>query len=334
MNRYRIPPLSLSKVKTYPLAKRSSKIKVDDFAVPLSPAASVGKFIDNLPNILAGKNLRAVAKSIVVARNKRKPIIWGLGGHVIKCGLGPVIIDLMRRGYVSCLAMNGAAMIHDFEVAWVGHTSEDVEANLGKGQFGMAEETSRTINGAIATGVAQGIGAGEAVGRVLVQALSGSARQIPRFPKASILTTAYQKKIPVTVHLAIGTDINTNHPSVNAGALGSASHQDFRLLARMVSKMGGGGVYLNLGSAVILPEVFLKCVSLTQNLGRSLKQIVTVNFDFIQHYRPTQNVVLRPTINAGTGYALTGHHELMIPLLAAAILEADRKKRAKRPGGK
>lgn len=334
MNRYRIPLLSLDGVKTYPLAKRSSKVGVADFAVPPKPGASVGTFLDSLPNILAVQSLRAVAEAIVAARRKRKPIIWGLGGHVVKCGLGPVLIDLMRRGFVSCLAMNGAAMIHDFEVAWVGHTSEDVEAGLGKGQFGMAEETSRTINEAIATGEAQGVGAGEAVGKALVQPLRSSPRQRPRFPQASLLATAYRQKIPVTVHLAIGTDINTNHPSVDAAALGAASHRDFRLLARMVSKMGGGGVYLNLGSAVILPEVFLKCVSLTRNLGYRLRGIVTANFDFIQHYRPTQNVVLRPTAHTGKGYALTGHHELMIPLLAAAVLETDRKKRIKRSRGK
>ena len=329
MNRYRILPLSLDGVKTYPLAKRSSKVGVADFAVPPKPGASVGKFIDGLPNILAVRSLRAVAEAVVAARRKRKPIIWGLGGHVIKCGLGPVLIDLMRRGFVSCLAMNGAAMIHDFEIAWVGHTSEDVEAGLGKGQFGMAEETSRTINGAISAGDAQGLGAGEAVGKIL-----NPSRRRPRFAKASLLSTAYRQRIPVTVHLAIGTDINMNHPSVDAAALGAASHRDFRLLARMVSKMGGGGVYLNLGSAVILPEVFLKCVSLARNLGHSLQRIVTANFDFIQHYRPTQNVVLRPTARTGKGYALTGHHELMIPLLAAAVLETDRKRQPRRSGGK
>ena len=328
MNRYRILPLSLDGVKTYPLAKRSSKVGVADFAVPPKPGASVGKFIDGLPNILAVQSLRAVAEAVVAARRKRKPIIWGLGGHVIKCGLGPVLIDLMRRGFVSCLAMNGAAMIHDFEIAWVGHTSEDVEAGLGKGQFGMAEETSRTINVAISAGDAQGLGAGEAVGKIL-----NPSRRRSRFAKASLLSTAYRQRIPVTVHLAIGTDINMNHPSVDAAALGAASHRDFRLLAHMVSKMGGGGVYLNLGSAVILPEVFLKCVSLARNLGHSLQRIVTANFDFIQHYRPTQNVVLRPTARTGKGYALTGHHELMIPLLAAAVLETDRKRQPRRSGG-
>ena len=329
MNRYRIRPLSLDGVKTYPLAKRSSKVGLADFAVPPRPGASVGKFVDSLPNILAVQSLRGVAEAVVAARRKRKPIIWGLGGHVVKCGLGPVLIDLMRRGFVSCLAINGAAVIHDFEIAWAGHTSEDVEAGLSKGQFGMAEETSRTINEAISAGDAQGLGAGEAMGKIL-----NPSRRRPRFAQASLLSTAYRQRIPVTVHLAIGTDINTNHPSVDAAALGAASHRDFRLLARLVSKMGGGGVYLNLGSAVILPEVFLKCVSLARNLGHRLRGIVTANFDFIQHYRPTQNVVLRPTQGTGRGYALTGHHELMIPLLAVAVLEADRKNRSKRPGKK
>lgn len=319
MTRYAITPLKLDGVKTYPLASRPSKVKLSDFAQPPRPGAGINRFLDSLPKILAGNSFRAVTEAIVKARAKKKPIIWGLGGHVIKCGLSPVLIELMRRGFITGMAMNGAAMIHDFEVAWAGKTSEEVEAVLHSGRFGMAEETGRFINQAITEGDAGELGAGEAVGRFLVKSKK------PRYPTYSLLAAAYKKKIPVTVHLAVGTDINTNHPTLDPRALGSAGHRDFRLLARMVSRMGGGGVYLNIGSAVILPEVFLKTISLARNLGHKLEGIVTANFDFIQHYRPTQNVVLRPVGRTGRGYALTGHHELMIPLLAAALIEADRK---------
>ncbi len=256
------------------------------------------------------------------ARRKHKPIIWGLGGHVIKCGLSPVLIDLMRRGYVTAVAMNGAALIHDFEIALVGATSEDVPAVLGRGRFGMAEETGRFINEAIAEGDQDELGIGEAVGRFL-----GKYRGA-RFRRCSLLATAYRRRVPVTVHVAIGTDIIHNHPAIDPRALGSATHRDFRLLAALVRTMDGGGVYLNVGSAVVLPEVFLKCFSLAANLGHAPRGITTVNLDFIQHYRPLQNVVRRPTAMAGKaggkashGYALTGHHELMIPLLAAALAE-------------
>ncbi len=326
MNRYRISPLSLSGVKTYPLASRPSKVKLTDFAQAYRPRSGMEGFLASLPKILAGNHLRAVAEAVLAARREHKPIVWGLGGHVIKCGLNPVLLDLMRRGFISCLAMNGAAMIHDFEVAWSGQTSEDVEAALEEGQFGMADETSRFLNVALTEGEAEGMGAGEAVGRSLVLADRPSSRQRPGYTQYSLLAAAYRQRIPATAHLAVGTDINTNHPSVDAAALGSASHRDFLLLAGLISQMAGGGVYLNIGSAVILPEVFLKCVSLARNLGHRLDRIVTANFDFIQHYRPTQNVILRPPGRTGRGYALTGHHELMIPLLAAALIAADRKK--------
>ena len=326
MNHYRISPLSLRGVKTYPLASRLSKVKLTDFAQAYRPSSGMGGFLASLPKILAGNNLRAVGEAILAARRGHKPIVWGLGGHVTKCGLNPVLLDLMRRGFISCFVMNGAAMIHDFEVAWLGQTSEDVEATLEGGRFGMADETSRFLNVALTEGELEGLGAGEAVGRSLVLAERPTSRRRPRFPQYSLLAAAYKQRIPVTVHLAVGTDIITNHPSVDAAALGSASHRDFLLLAGLVSKMANGGVYLNIGSAVILPEVFLKCVSLARNLGHRLDRIVTANFDFIQHYRPTQNVVIRPPGRTGRGYALTGHHELMIPLLAAALIEADRKK--------
>jgi hypothetical protein len=253
------------------------------------------------------------------ARRKRKPIIWGLGGHVIKVGLAPVLIDLLRRGYVTAVAMNGAALIHDFEIALAGQTSEDVPAVLGRGQFGMAEETGRFINEAIVAGDRDGLGIGEAAGRFLARSRGA------RYRRFSLLAAAYRARVPVTVHEAIGTDIIHNHPAVDPRALGAATHRDFRLLAAIVKRMDGGGVYLNVGSAVMLPEVFLKCFSLVANLGRAPRGITTVNLDFIQHYRPTQNVVLRPTAAPGSrGFALTGHHEILVPLLAAALSERRR----------
>jgi hypothetical protein len=267
-----------------------------------------------LPRILAGKDLRGVIDALRRARRKRKPIIWGLGGHVIKVGLAPVLIDLLRRGYLTAMALNGAAMIHDFEIALAGKTSEDVPAVLGRGRFGMAEETGRYINEAIAEGDRDGLGMGEAVGRFLLK------HRGARFRRYSLLAAAYKARVPVTVHVAMGTDIIHNHPAMDPRATGAGTHRDFRLLAAIVKKMDGGGIYLNVGSAVILPEVFVKCVSLVANLGHAPRGITTVNLDFIQHYRPQQNVVLRPAATRGSrGYALTGHHEVMIPLLAAAL---------------
>jgi hypothetical protein len=319
MTIYSQRPLKLDKVSTYPLASRPSKISVEDFAKVARPGAGIREWVNSLPRILAGEAFPAVVAALERARARRKPIIWGLGGHVIKCGLGPVLIDLMRRGYLTAVAMNGAAMIHDFEIALVGATSEDVPAVLGRGRFGMAEETGRLINQAIAQGDHEGLGIGEAVGRFL------NNYRGTRFRRYSVLPAAYRHRVPVTVHEAIGTDIIHNHPAIDARALGAATHRDFLLLAALVRQMNRGGVYLNVGSAVMLPEVFLKCVSLAANLGHAPRGITTVNLDFIQHYRPTQNVVLRPTAASGRGrggsrgYALTGHHELMIPLLAAAL---------------
>ena len=322
MTIYRQGPLKLDKVSTYPLASRPSKVSVAEFAKVPRHGASVRQWIDSLPHILAGNDFHAVVAALERARRKHKPIIWGLGGHVIKCGLSPVLIDLMKRGYLTAVAMNGAALIHDFEIALVGATSEDVPAVLGRGRFGMAEETGRFINEAIAEGDQDELGIGEAVGRFL-----GKYRGA-RFRRWSLLATAYRRRVPVTVHVAIGTDIIHNHPAIDPRALGSATHRDFRLLAALVRTMDGGGVHLNVGSAVVLPEVFLKCFSLAANLGHAPHGITTVNLDFIQHYRPLQNVVRRPTAMTGKaggkashGYALTGHHELMIPLLAAALAE-------------
>ena len=320
MTIYSQQPLSLNGLRTYPLASRKSKVSVDTFARVPKRNGSIRDWVKALPRILAGESFRGVIEALQAARRGQKPIIWGLGGHVIKVGLGPLLIDLMRRGYATAFALNGAAMIHDFEVALVGSTSEDVPAALGQGQFGMAEETGRYLNEAIAAGDRDELGIGEAVGRFL----TGRRPPVPvRFRKYSLLAEAYRAGTPVTVHEAIGTDIIHNHPAMDARALGSATHRDFRLLAALVKQMSRGGVYVNCGSAVILPEVFLKCVSLAANLGHPPRDLVTVNFDFIQHYRPTENVVRRPVAMArgkqSRGYAITGHHELMIPLLAAAL---------------
>jgi len=320
MTIYSQQPLSLNGLRTYPLASRKSKVSVDTFARVPKRNGSIRDWVNSLPRILAGESFRGVIESLRRAKAREQPIVWGLGGHVIKVGLGPLLIDLMRRGYATAFALNGAAMIHDFEVALVGSTSEDVPAALGQGQFGMAEETGRYLNEAIAAGDRDELGIGEAVGRFL----TGRRPPVPvRFRKYSLLAEAYGARTPVTVHEAIGTDIIHNHPAMDARALGSATHRDFRLLAALVKQMSRGGVYVNCGSAVILPEVFLKCVSLAANLGHPPRDLVTVNFDFIQHYRPTENVVRRPVAMArgkqSRGYAITGHHELMIPLLAAAL---------------
>lgn len=329
MTIYSTKPLQLDRVQTYPLKSRPSKVTVKDFARPCNSSAPIKDWVHSLPRILAGESFRAVIAALERAREKGKPIIWGLGGHVIKVGLGPILIDLMRRGYLTALAMNGATMIHDFEIALAGATSEDVPAVLGEGRFGMAEETGRYINESVAAGDKEGLGIGEAVGRFLNGARAAKFRQF------SVLALAYKLRLPVTVHEAIGTDIIHMHPSVDARAIGAATQRDFLLLAALVRQMDGGGVYLNVGSAVILPEVFLKCVSLAANLGRAPAGITTVNCDFIQHYRPQQNVLLRPTAasssqrgkQASHGYALTGHHEIMIPLLAAALGPGSRQGR-------
>lgn len=314
MSIYDFQPLSLDNVKTYPLASRPSKITIEDFATPINETSSLQDYLSSLPNILAVQNLRDLAKRIHRARELKKPIIWGIGGHVIKTGLAPVIIDLMNRGFVTAIAANGSVLVHDAEIAMVGSTSEDVDATLGEGIFGGADETGKLLNDAATRGAQQGIGLGEAVGSALTELN-------PPHAEHSLLCAAYKSKVPFTVFITIGGDIAHFHPSVDGGALGATSHTDFRLLAELVRQMNGGGVYLNVGSAVTLPEVFLKCVTLVRNLGNELRDITTANFDFIQSYRPLTNVVRRPTADgAGQGYAITGHHELTIPLLAAELI--------------
>lgn len=309
-----IIPLSLEEVKTYPLASRPSKVSLDDFAKPLAEDSSLPDFLSSLPNILAVQSLRSLAAAMRRARELKKPIIWGIGGHVIKTGLAPILIDLMKRGFVTAIAGNGSVLVHDSEIAMVGSTSEDVDATLGEGAFGGAEETGRLLNTAAVDGAKDGLGLGEAMGRALL------ALQ-PKNGSYSLLCATYEAAVPFTAHVTIGGDIAHFHPEADGAALGATSHTDFRLLAELVRRMNGGGVYLNVGSAVTLPEVFLKCVTLVRNLGHELTDITTANLDFIQSYRPLTNVVRRPTANAsGRGYAITGHHELTIPLLAAMIL--------------
>ncbi len=301
----------LTDVRTYPLSSRVSKAKAADFAKPCGPGATVAAFLESLPKMLAAADFKAVVAAMVAARRKERGILWGLGAHVIKTGLGPVIVDLMERGFVSALATNGAAVIHDFEVALVGATSEDVDESLGPGRFGMAEETGRMLNEAITSGTRAGMGIGQAVVRALGE------RQ-PPFGHLSVLMAAARLNIPVTVHVAIGTDIIHMHPAASGAAFGEGSLRDFRHLAANVAKLEGG-VYLNCGSAVVLPEVFLKAVALARNRGLALTDMTTVNLDFVRLYRPQTNVVTRPTAGTGRGYSLVGHHEIMIPLLAAAV---------------
>ena len=314
MSIYDLSPLGLDSVKTYPLASRPSKVKLGEFARPIAEDSSLRDFLSSLPNILAVQNLRALTGQIKRARELGKPIIWGIGGHVIKTGLAPVIIDLMRRGFVSAIAANGSVLVHDSEIAMVGSTSEDVDATLGEGVFGGAEETGKLLNEAARDGARDNIGLGEATGRTLL------TREL-KHQDHSLLCAAYHARVPFTAHVTIGADITHFHPQADGAALGATTHTDFRLLAAIVRRMDGGGVYLNVGSAVILPEIFLKCVTLVRNLGHSLGDITTANLDFIQSYRPLTNVVRRPTADgAGRGYTITGHHELTIPLLAAELI--------------
>jgi hypothetical protein len=321
---YSIQPLDFAGISTYTLESRKSKVHAGMFGKPMDGSENVLGFISKLPHILAGGSLRNLIRAILYARSLGKPIIWGMGGHVVKVGLSPVIIDLMRSGFVTGIAMNGSAAIHDFEVALRGATSEEVEEQIGEGRFGMARETAQYINAAIEEAAAGGIGLGEGLGRFVtrtdMEGISFEKRSI------SLLAEAYSLKVPVTVHVAIGTDIIHAHPDTSGKSLGQTTYHDFRLFCSMARGLDEGGVYLNVGSAVVLPEIFLKAVSIVRNLGHRLEEFTTVNLDFIQHYRPTQNVLKRPTQNSGQAIAITGHHEIMIPLIAAALkasVEAD-----------
>ncbi|MGH8636148.1 MAG: hypothetical protein ACREUZ_03340 [Burkholderiales bacterium] len=303
----------LSGVQTYALASRKSKAESRDFARPYAAGSGMLAWLDRLPNILGAADFKAVVEAIRRARDGDRGIVWGLGAHVIKTGLGPILIDLMDRGFVSALAVNGAVVIHDFEVAVSGGTSEEVDEALGPGRFGMADETGRLLNAAITEGVAAGLGIGQAVGRTL-------RAMHPPHAALSVLDAAARLEIPVTVHVGIGTDITHMHPEASGAALGEGSLRDFRYFVSNVGRLAGG-VYLNCGSAVVLPEVFLKAVALARNQGLSLDGLTTVNLDFMRQYRPQTNVVSRPVAGVGRGYSLIGHHEIMIPLLAAALVE-------------
>lgn len=318
MTRYAYQPIDGSKVRTRPIQGRSTKVAIESFASVYEKSSGVAGLIEGLPRILAGVEFRRALDALRGAHWRKKPILWGLGAHVIKCGLSPVLCDLMQRGFVTALALNGAGAIHDFEIAVAGSTSEDVESELESGDFGMSQETAEWMNEAAERCLTRGVGLGEAVGSYLDE-------HPERFPhrEASLMARAYQLRVPVTVHVAIGTDTIHNHPSVDGSCLGKGSLQDFRLVTAIVRDLDEGGVYLNCGSAVILPEVFLKAVTLVRNLEFPLGNFTTINLDFIQHYRPHQNVVKRPTRHSGQGIALTGHHELLIPLLAAALIESE-----------
>ena len=309
-----LQPIDLKQIETYTLASRPSKVTVKDFALPVTEDDSLTDFLGKLPNILAVQSLREVARRIRRARGLGKPIIWGIGGHVVKTGVSPLIIDLMRRGFVTAIASNGSVLVHDAEIALVGFTSEDVDATLGKGDFGAAKETGELLNSAAKAGHRDSLGLGEAMGREVTNLQ-------PPYADLSLICQAYAARVPFTAHLTIGADIGHFHASCDGAALGATSHTDFRLFCSIVKEMHGGGVYLNYGSAVVMPEIFLKAVTVVRNLGHELQDLTTANFDFVQRYRPMTNVVHRPTANgAGRGFSITGHHELTLPLLAAQII--------------
>jgi len=308
-------PIDLSGVTTYPLGERQNKVTIaEHFARPLSAGMSVADLLASLPDQLGSQALLGVIDAVVAARKKGKPVVLAMGAHVLKCGLQPVLKGLIEADVITAVALNGAGAIHDYELSLIGATSEDVGAALHCGNFGMAEETGRDMNRALKEGVATGTGFGEAVGRFII------ANGNP-YRDYSILATCVAREIPVTVHVALGTDIIHQHPSADGGVIGEASFTDFRIFTSVVAELGDGGVYLNVGSAVLLPEVFLKALSIAQNLGRHVDNFTTANFDMQQHYRPLQNVVRRPTSGRSTGYTITGHHEIMLPLLAAGILD-------------
>ncbi len=307
-------PLSAKKLKTYSIKSRKSKVNIGDFAKPSQAGKTFCDFLNSLPNILAVKDLKEIAFAIADACENKKLVVAALGAHVIKVGLSPVIVDLMERGVIHAVALNGACIVHDFEIAYAGRTSEDVDAGISRGAFGMAEETGKYLNNAIKKGATKGWGIGKSVGEMI-------NNSDYHYKKMSILAAGSRLGIPVTIHVGIGTDIIHIHPQMDGKATGEGSYKDFSLFAGVVSGLEGG-VYLNIGSAVILPEVFLKAITLVRNLGYKVQNFTTVNMDFIQHYRPLTNVVRRPTKDgSGRGYTLTGHHEIMVPLLSAAIIE-------------
>lgn len=305
--------LDFKKIKTYPIKKRRNKVRIADFATPLS-----GGFESLLPKILKGNEIREIVNAVVAANKKRKPVIFAIGAHVIKCGLSPIIIDLMKRRIVTAVAMNGAGAIHDYEIAMIGETSEDVAVEIKKGCFGMVEETGAMMNSAMNRFVTDKVGMGEALGKDIHE-------KRLRYKEYSILYHGYELKIPVTIHSAIGTEIIHMHPSADGAVIGMASFNDFKLFTSLLSNIGKGGCFFNIGSAVILPEVFIKALSIVRNMGYKAYDFVTMNMDMIQHYRPHVNVVNRPIQGEGKGYTLTGHHEIMLPLLYQMIMTKTKK---------
>jgi len=310
-----LDPFDPGALHTYPLKSRVSKVRIEHFARPHRAGSGLGDWLTSLPRVLAASDLVAVTDAVIAARAAHRGIVWGIGAHVVKTGLAPIVIDLMERGLVTALATNGAGIIHDFEIALVGATSEDVEAELGPGRFGMADETGRLLNGAINDGVARGLGLGQSVADFLTS-------HHPQYERYSLVAAAGRLGIPLTVHVAIGTDIIHMHPAASGASIGEGSLRDFRLFVSQVSRLAGG-VYLNCGSAVVLPEVFLKAVAIVRNTGAALDGLLTVNMDFARLYRPETNVVRRPVAGIGRGISLVGHHELLIPLVAAALVERD-----------
>jgi len=308
-------PLNLSKVKRISLAHRKSKVGSDLLARKWKRGGSLREFIDSLPHLLASQSLRQLTAALAHSRRRNRVLLWGMGAHVIKAGLSPILIDLMDRGWITGLATHGAGSIHDLEMAVVGHTSEEVAEGLAEGTFGMAKETAEIIHSALAEGLAKGWGYGKALGMKLLELN-------PPHLDQSLFAAAAQRDIPLTVHVAIGSDTIHMHPECKGEVLGEASYRDFRLFAAMVCDLQGGA-YLNLGSAVILPEVFLKALTLARNLGHPINSFITLNMDFYTHYRPMQNVIQRPSLLGGQAYSLLGHHEIMIPLLAAALIEEE-----------
>ena len=310
----RFPELDPAHIKTYSAADRVSKVRTAFQAVPPWKGMSVSDFLKGLPAILKAEDLIAAARAIAAAKKDGRPVIVMLGGHVVKCGCVPILLNMAERGFISCFASNGAAAIHDAELAAWGQTSEDVAVQLGDGSFGMASDTAEILNTAAKRACETQAGFGESLGVLLEE------RKYP-FRDGSLAAGSLRFQIPYTVHVAIGADIVHQHPDADGKAIGDASLRDFRIFASVVSQLGEGGVMINLGSAVIMPEVFLKALSLARNLGHPVRNFTTVNMDMIQHYRPTVNVVQRPVLAGGRGYSLTGHHEIMIPLLAAAVCE-------------
>lgn len=306
--------ININKVKTYSVAKRKSKVELKNFAVAPLRGRSFLQFYNALPKILKTNELRAIVDAVVSANKKKKAVIFMAGAHVIKCGLNPVLIELIKKKIITCIAFNGAGIIHDFEIALCGRTSEDVAESLKKGRFGMSRETADFLNNAIKEGVSGGLGLGYAVAQKISEAKL-------RYKNLSILYQAYKNKIPVCVSVAIGTDIIHQHPSFNAALTGEGSLRDFHLLVEEVCRLNKGGVVINLGSTVILPEVFLKALNLARNLGNKVKDFTTANFDMIYHYRPAENIVRRPVLSGGKGYYIVGHHEIMLPFLAQAVIE-------------